>query len=93
MLTIERFINKHIQQNNMRTLADVKGLGKIVQAGSDFYHNLLELKKAKAGIITPRDEAYARLQTRNKENIGRNEGTYTTAGFEYVKHSQEICLL
>lgn len=77
----------------METLANIKGLGKIVQENKDFYSNLLELKEAKAELITPRDEAYARVQTKGKEDIGKYYGTWTTAGLEYAKKELPILRL
>ena len=57
------------------TLANIKGLGEIVQVCNNFYNKLQELKQAGAKLISPRDEAYARIQTKGKENIGRSDGT------------------
>jgi hypothetical protein len=65
-------------------VADVNGLGKLVEATGDFHDELRQLKSAGAKLISPRDEAYARLQTRGKENIGYS-GTRTSAGFESTK--------
>jgi len=77
----------------LSVIAEVKGLGKVVEVYGEFYTNLKELKKGGARLISPRDEAYARLQTRGKENIGQNLGTRTSAGFEYVKRQLPICRL
>ena len=74
-------------------IADVEGLGKIVEANSDFYTNLQLLTEEGARPISPRDEAYARLKTRGKENIGKLYGTRTSAGFEYVKGELPILRL
>ena len=69
----------------IKTIANVKGLGKIVKVCSNLYNELQELKQARAGLISPRDEAYARIQTKGKENIGKSYGTWTSAGLEYMK--------
>ena len=70
-------------------LANVKGLGQVVEADSNFYTNLQELEQAGASLISPRNEAYARLNS----NIGKNYGTWTTAGLEYVKGEKPILRL
>jgi hypothetical protein len=74
-------------------LANIKDLGIIVEARNDFYKELNQLKEDRASLISPRDEAYARLQTRGKENIGKEYGTWTTAGFEYIKGELPILRL
>lgn len=71
-------------------LADVKGLGRVVEAFGDFYSDLQQIQEAKAGLISPRDETYARLMTKEKENIGKEYGTWTCAGFEYAKGQSPI---
>lgn len=68
-------------------LADVEGLGRVVEVCKDFYSCLQGLKRKKADLVTPRDEAYARIHTAGKENIGRSCGTWTTFGLEYAKDS------
>ena len=77
-------------KNQLSVIAEVEGLGKIVQANADLYTELKQLREAGARLISPRDEAYARLQTRKKENIGKNYGTRTSAGFEYIKKENPI---
>jgi hypothetical protein len=74
-------------------IAEIKGLGKIVEVYGEFHTNLRDLKEGGARLISPRDEAYARLQTRGKENIGQNFGTRTTSGFEYLKEQLPILRL
>ncbi|MEK6861859.1 MAG: hypothetical protein AABY07_07885 [Nanoarchaeota archaeon] len=69
-------------------LADVKGLGEVVESDKYFYIALQELKSGRARLITPREEAYARLNT--KGSIGGSDGTWTTAGFEYAKEQSPI---
>lgn len=77
----------------MRTLASIEGLGKIVEVVGAFDVKLQELEQAaeeagvklKTPVITPRDEAYARIKTKDAKQIGRNYGTWTTSGFEYAK--------
>ncbi|MEK6860659.1 MAG: hypothetical protein AABY07_01690, partial [Nanoarchaeota archaeon] len=65
----------------VKTLAYIKNL-EVRQSEGDF---LKCLNESARNIITPRDEAYVRLQTRDRENIGRRYGTWTSAGFEYVR--------
>jgi hypothetical protein len=72
-------------KNQLDIIADVEGLGRIVEAKSDFYTELQQLKEANARLISPRNEAYARIHTQGKENIGKSYGTRTSAGFEYAK--------
>ena len=74
-------------------IANVEGLGKIVEANRDFYTNLQLFKEEGARPISPRDEAYARLKTRGKENIGKSYGTRTCSGFEHVKGEYPILKL
>jgi len=74
-------------------LANIKDLGIILEARNNFYKELNQLKENRASLISPRDEAYARLQTRGKENIGKEYGTWTTAGLEYVKGELPILRL
>jgi len=74
-------------------LAEVKGLGKVVEVYGEFYNNLKYLKEGGAKLISPRNEAYARLQTRGRENIGQNFGTRTSAGLEYAKNQLPILRL
>jgi hypothetical protein len=69
------------------SLARVKGIGEVVEANTDFYNGLVALGKAGAHLITPRYEAKVRIATAGKKNIGRNCGTWTTAGFEYAKEN------
>jgi len=66
----------------MEILAEVKGLGIVKESIGDFSANIRELK---GRIISPRDEAYARIATQGKENIGLRYGTRTSAGIEYTK--------
>jgi len=72
-------------KNQLPVIAKVDKLGKIVEVCSDFYVELQQLKDSGARLISPRDEAYARLHTRGKENIGQVYGTRTISGFEYAK--------
>ncbi len=69
----------------VKTLANIKKLGNIVEVSGDFYSALQQLKEAGAELISPRDEAYARIATDRKEKIGRSYGTWTSAGFESAK--------
>jgi len=71
----------------LKTIAYVEGLGEVVETCNNFYSELRQLDAGRARLISPRDEAYARLQTRGKEeeNIGQDYGTRTSADFEYVK--------
>jgi hypothetical protein len=71
-------------------IADIKDLGKIVESFSDFYTNLKQLRANRAHLISPGDEAYVRLATKGKENIGKPYGTWTSAGFEYIKNELPI---
>lgn len=66
-------------------IARVKGLGVIVETDTDFYTGIREFKNNEAVLISPRDEAYARIHTQGKENIGKRWDVRTTAGFEYAK--------
>ena len=75
---------------NLKILANVGGLGEVVESCADFYTQLTQLRQEGARLITPRDEAFARLNTKGKENIGRFYGTRTSAGFEYVKEQLPI---
>lgn len=68
----------------LNQVANVEGLGKVVELYSNFYNQILAFK-GRARWITPRDEAYARIKTQGKENIGKGYGTRTSAGFEYAK--------
>jgi len=79
--------------NTLPVIAEVEGLGKIVEATGDFYTGLNQLKASGAVPISPRDEAYARLRTRGKEDIGRSYGTRTSAGFEHVRGESPILRL
>lgn len=69
----------------MKTIANVKELGEIVETYSDFYSELKELKQNKAEIITSRNEADARISTYGNENIGKEYGTWIAYGNEYIK--------
>jgi len=71
-------------------IANVEGLGRIVEANTDFYTELQQLKNSGAVLITPRNEAYARLHTQGKEKIGKSYGIRTTGGFEYAKEKLPI---
>lgn len=71
-------------------LADVENLGQVVELCNDFYSCLQSLKRKKADLISPRDEAYAGIHTSEKEDIGKSCGTWTTFGFEYAKDSQPL---
>ena len=73
----------------VKTLAYIKNL-EVRQSEGDF---LKCLNESARNIITPRDEAYVRLQTRDRENIGRRYGTWTSAGFEYVREQLPILRL
>ena len=77
----------------LKVIAYVKGLGEVVETAADFYSELKELKLGGARLISPRDEAYARLQTRGKEDIGKDCGTRTRAGFEHAKEQLPILRL
>lgn len=77
-------------KNQLNVIANVKGLGRIVEANSDFYTELKQLKDSGAVLISPRDEAYARLHTQGKENIGKSYGTRTSGGFESAKKQLPI---
>lgn len=72
-------------KTQLHVVADVKGLGKVVEVASDFYTELNQLRDGGATLISPRKEAYARLQTRGKKDIGKSYGTRTSAGFEYAR--------
>lgn len=72
-------------KNQLPVIADVKGLGKIVEVCNEFNMELRQFAESGARLISPRDEAYARLQTLRKENIGKVYGTRTTSGFEYAR--------
>lgn len=72
-------------KNQLPVIANIKGLGDIVEVVSDYYTELQQLRDSDAMLISPRDEAYVRLYTRKKEKIGTVYGTRTTAGFEYVR--------
>ncbi len=74
----------------LQIIANVKGLGRIVEANTDFYTELQQLKNTGAVLISPRNEAYARLHTQGKENIGKSYGTRTSGGFEYAKEQLPI---
>lgn len=72
-------------KNQLPVIAHVKGLGQIVEVCSEYHMELQQLMESGARLISPRDEAYTRLYTRNKEAIGIVYGTRTTGGFEYAK--------
>ncbi len=68
------------------SITKVYGLGKVFELNGNFYETLRQFNEYGARLISPRDDAYARLQTRGKENIGleAGTGTRTSAGFEYI---------
>ena len=72
------------------TLGYVKGLGYVEESYGDWLTNIVE---SRGKIISPRDEAYARLQTQATEKIGQSYGTQTSAGFEYAKDQLPIVRL
>ena len=82
-----------VKRTGLPVIAEVEGLGRVVEVKNDFYNELLQLKGSGARPISPRDEAYARLMTRGKEDIGRTYGTRTSAGFEYVNGQLPILRL
>ncbi|MEK6830608.1 MAG: hypothetical protein AABX77_01115 [Nanoarchaeota archaeon] len=73
----------------VKTLAYIENL-EVRQSKGNFLKCLNESARK---IITPRDEAYVRLQTRGRENIGIRYGTWTSAGFEYVREQLPILRL
>lgn len=62
----------------VKRIAYVQGLGQVVQSDGNLSTNVQELKR-KGGLISPRDEAYARIHTSKKEQIGKSEGTRISA--------------
>jgi len=72
-------------ENELPVIVRVPGLGDIVELTCEFSTQLQRLHDSGARLIDARDEAYARLQTLGKENIGQVLGTRTSAGFEYAK--------
>ncbi len=76
-----------------QTSTYVAGVGNVVLLGRDFYTNLLELERQGARVITPSQEIKARLRTQGKEDIGKDCGTYVTAGLEYIKEESPILRL
>ena len=70
---------------NLNVIARVEGLGEIVESYEDLYTQLRQLRQNRARLITPRDEAFARLSTRGTEDIGKSYGTRTSSGFEYAQ--------
>ena len=78
---------------DLKVIADVKDLGKVVEVAVAFDAELKQLSQGNARLISPRDEAYARLQTRGKEKIGKSYGTWATAGFEYAKEQLPVLRL
>ena len=81
--------------NMIKTLANVKGLGEVVEVSGALYSELQQLKEAKARLISPRDEAFARIETAGRGKKDRSKilkiyglhvpGTRTISGFEYIK--------
>ena len=71
----------------MRRLGFVEGLGQVMQSEGDFYALLQDLK---GHLMTPREEAYARLATKDSTHIGQTKGIWTTAGFEYARGMMPI---
>ena len=63
-------------------ITHVKELGEVVQSNGNWLTNVQD---SKGRIITPRNEAYARLQTIGEKDIGKSYGTRTSAGFEHAK--------
>jgi len=66
-----------------KTLANIHG-ARVIEAEGNFYDCLIALQEAGAKPITPRNEAYARMQTAESARIGKDRGTWTSAGFEYA---------
>ena len=78
---------------NLRVLARVEDLGEIVESYGNFFKQLKQLKQNGVRLITPRDEAFARLSTKGNEDIGKTYGTRTSAGFEYAPEKLPILRL
>ncbi len=83
----------YIKSMNKATSITKIGKEEIVEANTDFYNGLLALKQAKSYLITPRDEAKIRIATASDKHIGKEYGTWTTAGFEYAKNSPVLLRL
>ena len=77
-------------KNQLKIIANIKGLGKIVEVNGNLYTEIQKLRDNGARLISSRDEAYARLQTFGKENIGKSYVIRTTGGFEYAKKQLPI---
>ena len=82
-------------KTRLPVVAEVEGLGRIVQADGDFYKSLKLLAQEGAKPISLRDEAYARLMTQGKEDVGitYGTGTFTSAGFEHARGQLPILRL
>ena len=74
-------------------IAYVRGVGQIVETRKNFYEELIEFQEAGARLITPSQEMKARIKTAGKEDIGKSYGTWTTAGFDYVKEQLPLLRL
>lgn len=72
-------------KNQLPVIARVKGLGQIVEVCTEYNVELEQLRDSGSRLISPRDEAYARLKTLKKEGVGIVYGTRTSAGLEYAK--------
>lgn len=73
----------------IKSIANLEGLGPIVQSDGDLYTNVKDLKD---GFISVRDEALLRIMTAGKENIGAIEGTRTAVKLGYIKNDAPVAL-
>ena len=70
----------------MSNIIQVEGLGEIVEVSGNYSDSLSRLASQGAKLISPRDEAYARIRAGPKlKDIGKLDGTLTSAGFEYAE--------
>ena len=76
-----------------RFVANVRGVGEVVEVYCGFYKGLIAFEEAGAHLITPRQEVKTRIATASNKHIGRDSGTWTTAGFEYAKGSPVLLRL
>jgi len=66
---------------------NVKDLGIVAQSDGDLYTNVKDLK---GRVISVRNEAYARVCTAGKENIGKTEGTRVSMIVSYLKEELPV---
>ncbi|MBS3089363.1 hypothetical protein J4461_00600 [Candidatus Pacearchaeota archaeon] len=74
----------------VNVIAKVKKIGTIGEVDGNFAYVLGEFQKNGGRLITPREEGYIRVATAGNEEIGVDQGSYVTAGFEYAQNAQPL---